>query len=186
MGMLGDSLDKAVQGAFTRVIPKSAPAQMRYLVKQLKGTRATAELLGVSQRTVERYVKDQIKRPRADLAARIEREVRQRWQPQIRARAKQAAATRRSRCGTGVVEVDELAGNVEEVVGADGTEVGPQVNDAIRSRCPTWGGPPTTAAGALSCDRRLRRPSPGRVGRPDAVGGYSVGGVWWLPRCRFG
>ncbi|MFI8186519.1 telomere-protecting terminal protein Tpg [Actinacidiphila glaucinigra] len=101
--MLGDSLDKAVQGAFTRPIPKSAPAQMRYLVKQLKGTKAVAQLLGISQRTVERYVKDQIKRPRADLAARIEREVRQRWQPQVRARAKQAAAT------TGGIVIDTRA-----------------------------------------------------------------------------
>jgi predicted transcriptional regulator len=36
---------------------------MRYLVKQLKGTRPVAELLGITQRTVERYVKDQIKSP---------------------------------------------------------------------------------------------------------------------------
>lgn len=41
--------------------------------------------LGVSQRTVERYVKDQIRRPRADLAQCLEDAVRQRWQPRIRA-----------------------------------------------------------------------------------------------------
>ncbi|MDG9721013.1 XRE family transcriptional regulator [Streptomyces sp. DH24] len=93
MGMFGDSLDKAVQQAFTRPIPKSAGAQMRYLVKQLKGTRAVAQMLRVSQRTVERYVKDQIKRPRRDLAERLEAEVTRRWQPQVRARARQAAAT---------------------------------------------------------------------------------------------
>lgn len=94
MGKLGDSLDKAVQQTFTRPIPKSAPAQMRYLVRQLKGTRQVAQLLGISQRTVERYVVNTLKRPRKDLAARIEAEVRKRWQPQIRAKAKkQAAAT---------------------------------------------------------------------------------------------
>ncbi|GGW52529.1 telomere-protecting terminal protein Tpg [Streptomyces xantholiticus] len=93
MGKLADSLDKAVQGAFTRPVPKSAGAQMRYLVRRLKGTRAVADVLGVSQRTVERYVKGQLKRPRKDLAARMEREVRQRWQPQIRAQAKKQAAT---------------------------------------------------------------------------------------------
>ncbi|GAB2746127.1 telomere-protecting terminal protein Tpg [Streptomyces bullii] len=93
MSMFGDGLDKAVQGAFTRPIPKSAGAQMRYLVKQLKGTRAVARMLRVSQRTVERYVKDQLKKPRPDLAARLEAEVRKRWQPQIRARARQRAAT---------------------------------------------------------------------------------------------
>ncbi|MGW5568999.1 telomere-protecting terminal protein Tpg [Streptomyces tendae] len=93
MGIIGDGLDRAVQGAFTRPIPKSAGAQIRYLVKQLKGTRAVAGLLGVSQRTVERYVKDQIRRPRADLAQRLEDAVRQRWQPRIRAQARRQAAT---------------------------------------------------------------------------------------------
>ncbi|MEU9671437.1 XRE family transcriptional regulator, partial [Streptomyces bobili] len=68
-------------------------AQMRYLVKQYKGTRAVAQMLRISQRTVERYVKDQIKKPRPDLAARLEREVKARWQPQIRAKAKERAAT---------------------------------------------------------------------------------------------
>ncbi|MFF9914806.1 telomere-protecting terminal protein Tpg [Streptomyces sp. NPDC013457] len=91
---ISHSLDKALEGAFTRPAPKSAGAQVRYLVKQHQGsTRAVAALLGVSQRTVERYVKDQIKRPRPDLAARMEREVKQRWQSQIRARARKAAAT---------------------------------------------------------------------------------------------
>jgi hypothetical protein len=93
MGKLGDSLDKAVQGAFTRPIPKTAGAQMRYLVKQFKGTRAAAAALGITQRTVERYVKNQIKKPRRELAARLEREVSKRWQPQIRAKAKHQAAT---------------------------------------------------------------------------------------------
>ncbi|MFE1873005.1 ATP-binding protein [Streptomyces sp. NPDC059496] len=61
MAQLGDGLNQAVQKAFTRPIPKSAPAQMRYLVKQLKSTEAAAAALGITQRTVERYVKDQIK-----------------------------------------------------------------------------------------------------------------------------
>ncbi|MFF4139126.1 telomere-protecting terminal protein Tpg [Streptomyces mirabilis] len=93
MSMFGDGLDAAVQKAFTRPAPKSAGAQMRYLVKQLKGTKAVAQLLRVSQRTVERYVKDQIKKPRPDLAARLAREVKNRWQPQIRAKAREKAAT---------------------------------------------------------------------------------------------
>lgn len=57
--------------------------------QQLKGTRAVAQMLRISQRTVERYVKDQIKKPRSDLAVRL----RKRWQPQIRAQARQRAAT---------------------------------------------------------------------------------------------
>ncbi|MFR9793983.1 telomere-protecting terminal protein Tpg [Streptomyces sp. MB22_4] len=103
MSLFGDGLEAAVQKAFTRPAPKSAPARMRYLVKQLKGTKAVAQVLGISQRTVERYVKDQIKKPRPDLAARLEREVKKRWQPQIRARARRTAAT------TGGIVIDTRA-----------------------------------------------------------------------------
>ncbi|WP_030619360.1 telomere-protecting terminal protein Tpg [Streptomyces fulvoviolaceus] len=103
MSVFGDGLDAAVQKAFTRPAPKSAGAQMRYLVKQLKGTKAVAQMLRISQRTVERYVKDQIKKPRADLAARLEREVKTRWQPQIRAQARQKAAS------TGGIVIDTRA-----------------------------------------------------------------------------
>ncbi|MFB7631339.1 XRE family transcriptional regulator [Streptomyces sp. NPDC056149] len=103
MDIFGDGLDKAVQKSFTRPAPKSAGAQMRYLVKQLKGTRRVAELLRVSQRTVERYVKDQLKKPRPDLAARLEHEVVKRWQPQIRAKAREQAAT------TGGIVIDTRA-----------------------------------------------------------------------------
>ncbi|MFI9311115.1 telomere-protecting terminal protein Tpg [Streptomyces triculaminicus] len=103
MSLFGDGLDAAVQKAFTRPAPKSAGAQMRYLVKQLKGTKTVAQMLRISQRTVERYVKDQIKKPRPDLASRLEREVKARWQPQIRARARQKAAT------TGGIVIDTQA-----------------------------------------------------------------------------
>ncbi|MEU6572088.1 telomere-protecting terminal protein Tpg [Streptomyces parvulus] len=103
MSLFGDGLDAAVQKAFTRPVPKSAPAQMRYLVKQFKSTRAVAQMLRISQRTVERYVKDQIKKPRPDLAARLEREVKKRWQPQIRAEARKKAAT------TGGIVIDTRA-----------------------------------------------------------------------------
>ncbi|MEU6201150.1 XRE family transcriptional regulator [Streptomyces sp. NPDC047061] len=103
MSVFGDGLDAAVQKAFTRPAPKSAPAQMRYLVRQLKSTKAVAQMLRISQRTVERYVKDQIKKPRPDLAARLEAEVKKRWQPQIRAKARQKAMT------TGGIVIDTRA-----------------------------------------------------------------------------
>ncbi|MGW1888396.1 telomere-protecting terminal protein Tpg [Streptomyces sp. NPDC001970] len=93
MGIFGDSLDKATAGTFTRPLPKSPQAQMRFLVKSTKGTRAAAERLGISQRTVERYLKGQIKQPRKDLAARLAEEVRRRWQPRVRERARSKAAT---------------------------------------------------------------------------------------------
>lgn len=103
MSLFGDGLDAAVRKAFTRPAPKSAPAQMRYLVKQLGGTKAVAQLLRVSQRTVERYVKGQLKKPRPDLAGRLEGEVLRRWQPQIRARARATAAS------TGGIVIDARA-----------------------------------------------------------------------------
>ncbi|MGW6247900.1 telomere-protecting terminal protein Tpg [Streptomyces roseolus] len=90
---LGDSLDRALEKAFTRPAPKSAQAQMKYLVKQLKGTKAAAQALGISQRTVERYVTGKLKRPRQELRTRLEGEVKKRWQPQVRAKARQKAAT---------------------------------------------------------------------------------------------
>lgn len=41
----------------------------------------------ISQRTVERYVAGKLKRPRQDLRGRLEREVKKRWQSQIRPKA---------------------------------------------------------------------------------------------------
>ncbi|WP_407555096.1 helix-turn-helix transcriptional regulator [Streptomyces sp. Pv4-95] len=93
MGIFSDSIEKATANTFTRPLPKSPRAQMRFLVKSEKGTKAAAERLGVSQRTVERYLTGQIKRPRKDLAARLAEEVRRRWQPRIRERATKQAAT---------------------------------------------------------------------------------------------
>jgi hypothetical protein len=90
---IGDGLDRALEAAFTRPAPKSAQAQMKYLVKQLKTTKAVAEVLGISQRTVERYIAGKLKRPRPALRDRMEREVKRRWQPQIRAKAKKKAAS---------------------------------------------------------------------------------------------
>ncbi|MET9935104.1 MULTISPECIES: XRE family transcriptional regulator [unclassified Streptomyces] len=93
MTLFGDGLDKAVQKAFTRPAPKTAGAQMRYLVRKLGGTKAAADLLGMSRRQVERYVAGRATNPRPALAARLEREVKKRWQPRIRARARRKAAS---------------------------------------------------------------------------------------------
>ncbi|WP_103503408.1 MULTISPECIES: DNA-binding protein [Streptomyces] len=92
MGAFEDGLDRADSGRFTRPLPKSAPARVRFLVRSLRGTRAAAAELGVSQRTVERYVRGQLRQPRPELAARLERAVRARWQPKVRARARRRAA----------------------------------------------------------------------------------------------
>ncbi|GHF74229.1 hypothetical protein GCM10010218_64200 [Streptomyces mashuensis] len=99
MGTIGEGLDRAVAQAATRPIPKSAGARMRFLVRQHGGsTRAVAGLLGITQRTVERYVRDQLRTPRPDLAERLAAEVRRRWQPRVQARARKQAAT-----STGIV-----------------------------------------------------------------------------------
>ncbi|MFF5448486.1 telomere-protecting terminal protein Tpg [Streptomyces sp. NPDC012888] len=93
MPEISDGLSRADEQNFTRPIPKSAGARMRFLVKQLKSTKAVARLLGISQRTVERYVKDQIRQPKPALAERMAAEVRKRWQPLVRKRARDQAAT---------------------------------------------------------------------------------------------
>lgn len=79
--VIGSGLRRALQDATTRPVPKSPVAQMRALVKAEKGsTRAVAARLGVSQRTVERYLKGTIRTPRKALAARLVGEVRRTWQ----------------------------------------------------------------------------------------------------------
>ncbi|CAM2813726.1 telomere-protecting terminal protein Tpg [Streptomyces albus] len=136
MVTVAEELDRAVQGAFTRPVPKSAGAQMRYLVKRHGGrTKPVAELLGISQRTVERYVKNKFKAPRPQLADRLEREVRTRWQPQVRARAKQAAAT------TGGIMIDVQA--------RFGYTAAPGSTDQARVRHLTLALPPRHAARLL-------------------------------------
>ncbi|MBF9072848.1 telomere-protecting terminal protein Tpg [Streptacidiphilus fuscans] len=92
---IGDALRKAVEDQFTRQPPVSTQARARFLVKKLGATRPVADLLGVSQRTVERYLTGQRKQPPAEIAGRLEQEVRARWQPLVRKRAIDRAATTR-------------------------------------------------------------------------------------------
>jgi len=131
MGILIDSLERADAAHFTRPLPKSAQKQMQYLVKQTKGTRAAAELLGVTQRTVERYVKGQLKQPRPALAERLAAEVRKRWQPRVRDRAKKQAAA------TGGIFIDTRA--------RFGFTAAPGTTDDPRLRPITQGLPPAYA-----------------------------------------
>ncbi|WP_031506962.1 telomere-protecting terminal protein Tpg [Streptomyces megasporus] len=94
MGKIAEGLETAERNVFTRPIPKSAGARMRFLVRQAKGsTKAVARRLGVSQRTVQRYVAGQRKHPPKALAEALEREVRKDWQPRVRRRAERKAAT---------------------------------------------------------------------------------------------
>jgi hypothetical protein len=88
-----DAIERADREAFTRRPPKTLTGQIGYLLKQLKTTRAVAEEIGVSQRSVERYRKGERKHPPKAIAERIDSAVRARWQPQIRKRRRKQAAT---------------------------------------------------------------------------------------------
>ncbi|TPQ23760.1 telomere-protecting terminal protein Tpg [Streptomyces sporangiiformans] len=93
MGDIDDALDRADQEAFTREPPKSLKARINFLLKQLKTTKAVAQELGVTQRSVERYRTGERKHPPKAIADRIDAAVRARWQPQVRRRRQKQAAT---------------------------------------------------------------------------------------------
>jgi transcriptional regulator with XRE-family HTH domain len=94
VGDIEDAIERAGAEQFTRQPPKTPLTQMRLLLRAEKGsTKAVARRLGVSQRTVERYLAGQRKRPRAALRAALDREVKKAWQPRVRAQARKRAAS---------------------------------------------------------------------------------------------
>ncbi|WP_103503930.1 DNA-binding protein [Streptomyces sp. SM14] len=129
------ALDRADQAATTKPIPSSAPARMRFLVRALRGTSAAATELGISQRTVERYVRGQLRQPRPELADRLERAVRARWQPRVRAAARRRAA--------------QTGGIVIETRARFGFTAAPGSTDDARIRLITQHLPPDHAARLL-------------------------------------
>ncbi|MFI9045941.1 telomere-protecting terminal protein Tpg [Streptomyces sp. NPDC053427] len=94
MNDIDDALERADHEVFTREPPKSTQKRVEFLLDKLKTTRAVADLLSVSQRSVERYLKGQRKKPPQAIADRIDAEVRRRWQPRVRLRRRRQAATR--------------------------------------------------------------------------------------------
>ncbi|MFD4899102.1 telomere-protecting terminal protein Tpg [Streptomyces sp. NPDC058411] len=92
MGIVDDALDRADQEAFTREPPRSLKARINFLMKQLRTTKAVAREIGVSQRSVERYIKGERKHPPKAVSDRIDTAVRARWQPRVRRRRQQQAA----------------------------------------------------------------------------------------------
>ncbi|MGC2998659.1 telomere-protecting terminal protein Tpg [Streptomyces sp. G35A] len=89
-----DGLARAERALFTRPPPKSARAQIKFLLTRAKGsTQAVAERLGVSRRTVERYRSGAITKPQKRLQAALVEETEAEWQPQVKAQARQRAAT---------------------------------------------------------------------------------------------
>ncbi|MFI1621844.1 telomere-protecting terminal protein Tpg [Streptomyces lydicus] len=93
-GKIRSALARAERAKFTRPAPKSARAQMKFLLTRAKGsTRAVAERLGVSRRTVERYRSGAATKPQKRLQEALTHETEEQWQPQVRAHTRQHAAT---------------------------------------------------------------------------------------------
>ncbi|GAB2991606.1 hypothetical protein GCM10023080_066700 [Streptomyces pseudoechinosporeus] len=89
-----EALARAERKVFTRPPPKSAKAQVKFLLTRAKGsTKALAERLGVSRRTVQRYRAGQLTKPQKRLQAVLVEETESQWQPQVKAQARQRAAT---------------------------------------------------------------------------------------------
>ncbi|MGW1605333.1 telomere-protecting terminal protein Tpg [Streptomyces eurythermus] len=79
---------------FTRPAPKFAKAQVKFLLTRAKGsTKALAERLGVSRRTVERYRAGTLTTPQERPRAALVEEPESEWQPQVRAQTRHQAAT---------------------------------------------------------------------------------------------
>ncbi|MFI6936817.1 telomere-protecting terminal protein Tpg [Streptomyces sp. NPDC050287] len=93
MGEIDDAIERADREAFTRQPPKTLKGQIGYLIRQLGSAKAVAREIGVTADSVNRYRRGARKHARADVAAKIEDAVRQRWQPQVRKRRQQQAAT---------------------------------------------------------------------------------------------
>ncbi|MFF1459655.1 telomere-protecting terminal protein Tpg [Streptomyces sp. NPDC058330] len=91
MGKINNGIERAL---LTRPAPTGASA-LRFLMRSEKGsTRKVARLLGVSQRTVQRWVtkKSGARRPPGPQHAQvIDKTVLARWQPRIRARRRAQA-----------------------------------------------------------------------------------------------
>jgi transcriptional regulator with XRE-family HTH domain len=92
MGEIAQGMERALR---TRPVPSSTEARLRFLLAAHRGsTRKVAAVLGVSQRTVQRWVtkKPGARRPPGPLHLRaIEEAVLGRWQPRIRARRRAQA-----------------------------------------------------------------------------------------------
>lgn len=92
-GKVLEALTRAERKVFTRPAPKSAKAQVKLLTRAKGPTKALAERLGVSRRTVERYRAGKLTTPQKRLQAALVEETESEWQPQVRAQARERAST---------------------------------------------------------------------------------------------
>ncbi|PAZ16488.1 DNA-binding protein [Streptomyces sp. SA15] len=90
--LINEAVDRAGEEVFTRQPPKTLKGRINFLLGKLKTTKAVAQELGITQRSVERYRTGERKHPPKAIADRIEAAVRARWQPKVRDRRRRQAA----------------------------------------------------------------------------------------------
>lgn len=103
MQEIENAIERADQEAFTREPPKTLQGRINFLLRRLGSAKAVAAELGITADSVNRYRRGARKHPPKDIAARIDRAVRTRWQPRVRGRRRQQAA------GTGGITVETRA-----------------------------------------------------------------------------
>ncbi|MFI5867228.1 telomere-protecting terminal protein Tpg [Streptomyces sp. NPDC051546] len=95
-GKVLEALARAERKLFTRPAPKSANAQVKFLLTRMTGSaRSLAERVGTSTRTIERYRAGKLKKPQKRLQAALVEATESEWQPQVRAEARERASTSR-------------------------------------------------------------------------------------------
>ncbi|MGW8604480.1 telomere-protecting terminal protein Tpg [Streptomyces sp. NPDC055893] len=118
-GKVLEALAQAERKVFTLPAPKSAKAQVKFLLTRAKGsTKALAERLGVSRRTVERYRAGTLTTPQKRLQAVLVEEIESEWQPQVRAQVRERASTTSGM----MVDVTAYFGFVDKGSSDDGRE----------------------------------------------------------------
>lgn len=92
--MTADDVKRAAKTRAKIPAPESARAQMKFLRTREKGsTKSLAERLGVSRKTVQRYLSGASTKPNKRLQEALVQETESEWQPQVRAQARQRAAS---------------------------------------------------------------------------------------------
>ncbi|MGW0425141.1 telomere-protecting terminal protein Tpg [Streptomyces sp. NPDC003015] len=93
-GKVLEALTRAERKVFTRPAPKSAKAQVKFLLRGRRGRpRPWRSAWGVSRRTVERYRAGKLTTPQKRLQAALVEATESEWQPQVRAQAREQAST---------------------------------------------------------------------------------------------
>ncbi|WP_331732021.1 telomere-protecting terminal protein Tpg [Streptomyces sp. NBC_00989] len=93
MGEIEDAIARAEQETFTQELPKTLKGQINFLVRQLGSAKAVAQEIGVTADSVSRYRRGARKHPPKEIASKIDGAIRSRWQPGVRKRRRNHAAT---------------------------------------------------------------------------------------------